>query len=695
MGDTNNCAGRIATIEDASGWQKFSYGKMGEVTKNIRTFALPYENKTYIFAMEYEYDRRKDLPTMQNSFNKAIIPLIIAIIIIASGGLCTFFTASTVYVHLREGENSTATNTSFSEDLKDTLSSTTYPLPFTIRLEQFSITYYEGTRNPKDYISQVTIFDNGPPCTGRISMNKILRHKGYRIFQEDYDKDLHGSVLLIRYDPWGTALVYAGFLLLTLSMMGLLIRRDGAFRRLLRALCFAPLFLLLPNTYAQNVNQESEVRKQRTGESQMTKHNLTTETCQPSTFNCRLINTEEAKAFGQLSVYYNGRIAPFDSYARDYCKTVFPKSTYPAEYTPVQLVIDIYWFPEKWPDKPCPVMRLFPQQNLWLSPEEDLSSAQFSDTLFIAHILDWLKQSVQEENHQQNILIINSISKFQEKRCTSGCIHRQQERTEILYNQFKPERKIFLVEMLMSILLFILLLTTPESLSVKRWAQPFIITGLTLTLADIGLRCYISGHNPFSGTFDTLLLVSAGILLIGTVASTKNTFIALPSLITSAFITLAATLMGGQSFSPLMPVLISPWLMVHVAIIMTSYCFFTLTFVLAIISIFLLVFQKEKYIKLKIKTLSQIFCILGVVFLSLGIMVGAAWANISWGQYWSWDPKETWALITLIGYSIALPGVIPAANRHETVYHLIVIIAFGLLLMTYFGMSLFGGMHTY
>ena len=99
--------------------------------------------------------------------------------------------------------------------------------------------------------------------------------------------------------------------------------------------------------------------------------------------------------------------------------------------------------------------------------------------------------------------------------------------------------------------------------------------------------------------------------------------------------------------------------------------------------------------ELEIKNLSQIFCILGVVLLSMGIIIGSVWANISWGQYWSWDPKETWALITLLGYCAALPGVIPTADRHPWLYHLIILMSFGLLIMTYLGINLFGGMHAY
>ena len=85
-----------------------------------------------------------------------------------------------------------------------------------------------------------------------------------------------------------------------------------------------------------------------------------------------------------------------------------------------------------------------------------------------------------------------------------------------------------------------------------------------------------------------------------------------------------------------------------------------------------------------------------MVLLSIGIIIGSVWANISWGQYWSWDPKETWALITLLSYCIALPKVIPATERYPLLYHILVIIAFILLLMTYFGVNyLLSGMHSY
>ena len=641
---------------------------------------------------------------MPKPFNKDLTPLFVAILLIAAGGLCTCFTARSIHVHLREGESNTATNSSVFEDFRDTVANCPgskadgagkhddTKLPFRIRLDKFDVDYYEGTHTIKDYISYVTVTDGEQEVKARISMNKIMKYRHHRIFQEDYDKDLNGSVLLIRYDPWGTSLVYAGFALLLLSMIWLLLRRNGAFRRLLRALSIASLILLsLPASALPALGYRVQGTGNRIQTSEYKIQNSKFNH-QLSTVNCQL-STEEADAFGQLSVYYRGRIAPFDSYARDYCKAAFPKGSMPKEYTPIQLVTAIYLFPENWPDKPRPSFKIFPQQNLWLCPEDDLSEADKEDTLFIAHILDWLRQSIQEEQHQQNIQIINSIAKFQEKRCTPGSMNRSKDRIEIIYNQLNTERKIFLSEIILVLILFILLITVSKTSWPQSIALIFVWLALILTLTDIVLRCYLSGHGPFSGTFDTMLSLAAITLLVAAIFGRKNLIISFSALTAAAFVTLAASLMGGRSFSPLMPVLISPWLTVHVSILMTSYSMLTFTFILALISITFAILKRKQELVQNITNISRVFCIIGVVLLATGIIIGSVWANISWGQYWSWDPKETWALITLLGYCAALPGVIPAADRHPWLYHLIILMSFGLLIMTYLGINLFGGMH--
>lgn len=598
--------------------------------------------------------------------NKAFVLLWMAILFILAGGVCTYFTAQTVHVHLHEGESNSATNSSFFEDMSSPSSDAASTLPFTIRLDSFDIAYHEGTRAPKDYVSNITILDRGQELPMRISMNKIGRYRHYRIFQEDFDQDLNGSVLLVRYDPWGNTLVYIGYGLLLLSMLWLLFRREGAFRKLIRNASVICLMLFSFSTPVQ---------------------------AQPR------LNAEQAEAFGRLSVYYRGRIAPFDSYARDYCKAAFHKGHLPEGYNAVQAVTSVYWSPELWPDKPRPSMRIFPQQDQWFCPEDSLCQIAHGDSICIVNSLSLLQMYVQEGQDDMSMELIASLAKFQEKRCTPGSIQRSKENIEIQYNQLHAERRIALIEIGMAFLMFILYLIIPKrKKTIQILSNLCGIVAFSLNLAVIGLRCYLSGHNPFAGTFDTMLVLSAGILLIAIIAGWQRLYLQLPTLLTSAFILIAALMIGGNSFSPLMPVLISPWLSLHVAITMTSYSLFFLTFILALVGIGFSIFQKNKNIDkhLEIKNISQIFCILGVVLLSIGIIIGSVWANISWGQYWSWDPKETWALITLLGYCTALPKVIPATERYPLLYHILVIVAFILLLMTYFGVNfLLSGMHSY
>ncbi|MBO4655301.1 MAG: cytochrome c biogenesis protein CcsA [Bacteroidales bacterium] len=579
------------------------------------------------------------------SRNTALILLFAAILLIIAGGLCTHFTSRSMSLHLREGTVCPSSDT----------------LPFGIRLNHFDIQYHEGTLTPKDFASHISLFGHDGETRARVSMNKVYRYKGFRILQENYDEDFRGSTLLIRYDPWGTGMVYGGYALLLLSILWLLSRREGAFRRLLRTLSVMSLFLISTPAISHP-----------------------------------LLNPEEADAFGRLSIYYNGRIAPYDSYARDYCKLVFAKEDMPMVGNPVQIVTDIYLFPQYWTNFPRPAMRIFPQQNLWLAPGDDFSGAAQEDTLFMAHILTWLRQNMQEGNSRQNMEIILSIAKFQEKRCVPGSVDRNRESMEIAYHRFQPEKKIFIMELSMALFLLMMLISRLHPAKIQKTALIFLVIALCINVLNIIWRCYVSGHNPFSSTFDTLLLLSCGILCIALVMKRKENVIMITTLIASAFIILAATIMANSTFSPLQPVLVSPWLTFHVAIIMTAYCLFAFSFLLAIISITIILFRKNEIKLHKTKNISQIFCITGVVLLATGIMIGSVWANISWGQYWSWDPKESWALITLLGYCIALPGVVPVADRKIWVYHLINMAAFGLLLMTYFGVSLwFGGMHAY
>ena len=149
-----------------------------------------------------------------------------------------------------------------------------------------------------------------------------------------------------------------------------------------------------------------------------------------------------------------------------------------------------------------------------------------------------------------------------------------------------------------------------------------------------------------------------------------------------------------------MPVLNSPLLSLHVSVIMIAYALLSLTFVCGMTALIVALISRNPSLRQErmesLALLSRLFLTPAVTTLGIGIFVGAIWANVSWGQYWSWDPKETWALITWMVYATALhPGLVPTLNK-PLHYHLFTLIAFATLLMTYFGVNyLLGGMHSY
>lgn len=192
-------------------------------------------------------------------------------------------------------------------------------------------------------------------------------------------------------------------------------------------------------------------------------------------------------------------------------------------------------------------------------------------------------------------------------------------------------------------------------------------------------------------------LVYAGyILLLLSLACSfrKESFRWLPLAIMALCLTAVLVMMRKfifYSHSELVPVLRSPLLPVHVTSIVFSYMVFLAVLLLGIAGLFA---KKEK--SLKIKALSESLLLPGVFMIAFGIIIGSVWANISWGNYWSWDPKETWALITMLVYAVPLhSGFIPFLQKPKA-FHIYCILAFLSVLITYYGVNFFlGGMHSY
>ena len=145
------------------------------------------------------------------------------------------------------------------------------------------------------------------------------------------------------------------------------------------------------------------------------------------------------------------------------------------------------------------------------------------------------------------------------------------------------------------------------------------------------------------------------------------------------------------NITPTMPVLRSPLLSLHVSVIMLAYALLSISFLCSVTA---LIVRRQALQSLML--LSQLMLYPAIATLAIGIFIGAVWANVSWGSYWSWDPKEVWALITLMVYAVPMHRGTVKAMARPTVYHIYMVGAFGVLLMTYFGVNyLMTGMHSY
>ncbi|MDR1793094.1 MAG: cytochrome c biogenesis protein CcsA [Bacteroidales bacterium] len=477
----------------------------------------------------------------------------------------------------------------------------------------------------------------------------------------------------------------------------------------------------------------------------------------------KTITKEEANALGSLSIFYNGRIAVLDSYAKDFCRKIYGQSTY-KDLDAVQVLSGWLFFPEEWQNEPFfkikskqlqqklgvkkyakltdflgnaetyqlfrwgggydphnvaikeaiekisliralhtgESLKIFPQKSQWYAQNDDLSLADANDTLFISNVFQLLYESVGEQNHAQILEIIHKISLFQKSRAEKGSIDDKKVRIELIYNSFNIVNVLFKIHLSAGILLVFFYIFFMQKGKKTTWISGvnrciLLICCVLLTLY-LAIRWYLSSHIPLSNGYETMLFLSWVIVLICIVLAKKSPLLSLGGLVISGFTLLVASLnFMNPQIGNLMPVLASPWMSIHVSLVMIAYAVFTFTFINSLIYIALRIFTKGETPQMaQLQTISQTLLLLGVGFLSIGIFTGAVWANITWGRYWGWDPKEVWALITLIVYSMPLHGKILSFFQKPIFFHIFLIFAFFCVLMTYFGVNyLLGGMHSY
>ncbi|MBO5297978.1 MAG: cytochrome c biogenesis protein CcsA [Candidatus Homeothermus sp.] len=572
----------------------------------------------------------------------------ISLLVIVVGGVMTWLTGDRGQVRLGKGEEVSV------YQLAD---GSVRQFPFRLSLDSFTVAYYPGGEVPRDFVSYLRV--DGEPT--EVSVNNIASVNGYRLCQMSYDSEGH-TVLSVNHDPLGIGMVYTGFLLFAVAGLWLMLSRVSGFRKAVKRLS-AVTVLMLAVTGAASAETIAGVPRQ------------------------------QADSLSRKQVMYNGRVMTFNSLARDFTLKITGDTRYRG-LSPEQFMASWLLYPEQWQGERAILVKDKALRDcLGLDGRyaslDDLFSA--SDYYRLRDLYGKgnaeLDRAIEELDEKvgliMDLLAGNLIMRLPDNADSMSAARVE---VEIVYNQVPFSTLIFILLFCGAAVAFAGLFRLPKFSAV---AVAFLCIALLLQLTAYILEWYMSGHIPLANTGETmefLLLVLLPLLLV----FHRTSALLLPvGMLFAGAVALVAHLIGSNPvLTPLMPVLASPWLSIHVTLVMTAYALFGFTVTCSVISFF------SPSRRERLMWLDRVMLYPALYLLGLGIITGAVWANVSWGRYWAWDPKETWALVTFIIYAVAMHRSIKPLN-HPTTFHAYMLFAFLAVLMTYFGVNALSSLHAY
>ena len=332
----------------------------------------------------------------------------------------------------------------------------------------------------------------------------------------------------------------------------------------------------------------------------------------------------------------------------------------------------------------------------WFSPVDKLPQAvEHQHALYIRNVFSLLNGDVKAGNTSRVNEFFVKMKKYQEVSSGNSLPTATQYKAERINNAFPFATILFMANLALGfIALFytIYRMTKKKDIKVLNIALPILlgVSFLALTFG-LALRWIISGNIPMSNGYESMLTVAWFVMLISILMQLRIRIVMVFGFLISGFFLLVSHInQMDPAIGQMMPVLNSPLLSIHVSIIMMSYALLSLTFICGIMGICLRSHGEE------LQALSRIFLYPALTTMGFGIFIGAIWANVSWGNYWSWDSKETWALITFMIYAVVVHTQSLPVFRKPLVYHIYITLAFLSIAMTYFGVNYFlTGMHSY
>jgi len=362
------------------------------------------------------------------------------------------------------------------------------------------------------------------------------------------------------------------------------------------------------------------------------------------------------------------------------------------------------------------LIRLFPKiddpDKKWYAPGDDLSAFTGKDSMFVSSIffsyLSEIREAMKSDDWSNANELLDLISIYQTENNNISEFNKDKIALELKYNKLDIFRlcKIGYLSLGGLLLLFSFALLVRKKNRLK-----WIIIVLSISvffvflfqILGMGMRWKIGGFAPWSNSYETMVFLSWATVLAGLLFARRSTVtFSLATLFAGIILFVSGLNWLDPQINPLVPVLKSPWLMFHVAILMTAYGFFGIGFLIGLVNLIMMaIFRKEKFDVYsgslrELSIINEIVLIIGLILMIIGTFMGAVWANESWGRYWGWDPKETWALITVIVYAIVTHLHLLKKGNNMLLINICSVIAFASVLMTYFGVNYFlSGMHSY
>ncbi len=386
-------------------------------------------------------------------------------------------------------------------------------------------------------------------------------------------------------------------------------------------------------------------------------------------------------------------------------------------------------------------LKIFPipedENNKWISANEyrkEHYKEKIKDTIYQSFVnqsfnlyLYRLNNAKQSGDYSEADKILEAFKRNQLKLGSEVMLSEDKINTEILYNKYDIFKNLHYAYLLFGAILFVLLIVQIFKDKSKFIKIAIVIFKLLILLSFVAhtigliLRWYISGHAPWSDGYESMIYVAWATMLFGLMLSStsnrslltvfnsllagkhsSNLTTAAGAFVTSMLLMVAHLSWMDPAIANLPPVLDSYWLMIHVAVIVASYGPFTLSMILGITVLILMILttkeNKDKML-LNIKELTiinEMSLTVGLVMLTIGNFLGGMWANESWGRYWGWDPKETWALISIMVYAFVIHARLVPGLRGRWFFNLMSIVAFAFIIFTYFGVNFYlSGLHSY